>query len=238
MFKYNKIDEFTNSTIPFVMIQTEYCPGGDLDIFINKKHYELEDDLVIHFVDLLIESIFVLHERGIIHRDIKTQNIFLFENEKNLKIGDFGFIKKIDEDSMTSFCGTKNYLPPEIKVGGRYKISADIWSLGIVLFQLITRLPEITLGDIKENIQKDSDFLKKSEVGSFLNYKMLEEFFPHEPELAEMCISCLKVNPSERPTIHYLKRMMWNLKKRNIIKLSTFFDMRFIKLDFIMLTNL
>jgi serine/threonine protein kinase len=225
MFKYNKIDEFTNSTIPFVMIQTEYCPGGDLDIFINKN--KLDDNLVIRFIDLLIESIYILHERGIIHRDIKTKNIFLFDDDKNLKIGDFGFIKKIDEDFMSTFCGSLNYLPPEIKVGGRYKISADIWSLGIVFFQLITRLPEITLGDIKENIQKDSDFLKKSEVGSFLNYKKLEEFFPHEPELAEMCISCLKINPLERPTIHYLKRMMWKLKNRNIIKLSTFFDMRF-----------
>jgi hypothetical protein len=72
-------------------------------------------------------------------------------------------------------------------------------------------------------------YLKKSKFDAIVDSKMLEEFFPNEPELAEMCISCLKINPSERPTIHYLKRMMWNLKKRNIIKLSTFFDLRFNK---------
>jgi serine/threonine protein kinase len=65
MFKYNKIDEFTNSTIPFVMIQTEYCLGGDLDIFINKNKHV--DDLFIRFIDILIESIYILHERGFIH---------------------------------------------------------------------------------------------------------------------------------------------------------------------------
>jgi serine/threonine protein kinase len=195
MLKCNKVDEFTNSMIPVVMIQTEYCPGGDLEDFINQKYYELNDNLVIRFIDLLIESISILHKRGIIHRDIKTKNIFLFDDNKNLKIGDFGFTKQIDEASMSTYCGTLIYLPPEIFNGERYKISSDIWSLGIVLFQLITRQSENGVGYLRENIQKDSDFLKKSKFDAIVDYKKLEEFFPHEPELAEICISCLKINP-------------------------------------------
>jgi serine/threonine protein kinase len=125
----------------------------------------------------LIESISILHERGIIHRDIKTKNIFLFDDNKNLKIGDFGFTKQIDDASMSTYCGILIYLPSEISNGERYKISSDIWSLGIVLFQLITQQSENGFGYLRENIQKDSDFLKKSKVDSIVDYKKLEEFF-------------------------------------------------------------
>jgi serine/threonine protein kinase len=92
-----------------------------------------------------------------------------------LNIGDFGFIKKIDEEFMSTYCGSPNYIPPEIKVGGIY---LPTFSLGIVLFPLITRLHEITLGDIKGDIQKDADFLKNSKVSSFRDLQKVRRVFP------------------------------------------------------------
>jgi NIMA (never in mitosis gene a)-related kinase len=80
-----------------------------------------------------------MHSKNILHRDIKTQNIFISKGNV-LKIGDFGISKELqtlNEKAMTSV-GTPYFMPPEVCLGKPYDSKADVWAIGIILYELIT----------------------------------------------------------------------------------------------------
>ena len=96
-----------------------------------------------------------LHEQGVIHRDVKLENILLDESYKIIKIIDFGFsIRFNGEKKLNVFCGTPSYMAPEIcKKSEYYGKPADIWSLGIVLYVLLfSRFPFKGIIFYKKNI--------------------------------------------------------------------------------------
>ncbi len=80
-----------------------------------------------------------MHSKNIMHRDIKTQNIFITQNDI-LKIGDFGISKQVETINpmaMTA-CGTPYFMPPEVCQGKPYDSKADVWAVGVILYELIT----------------------------------------------------------------------------------------------------
>ena len=83
-------------------------------------------------------SLLALHSKQILHRDIKTQNIFIKEGV--LKLGDFGISKALaSEDQMAQTkCGTPYFMPPEVCKGCPYDAKADVWALGVIIYELIT----------------------------------------------------------------------------------------------------
>jgi len=88
-------------------------------------------------------QVIIILFRKIIHRDLKTANIFLTK-DRQVKIGDFGISKTLDKTQLaaTSMIGTPYYLSPEMVEGKPYSFKADIWALGIILYQLCSyRLP-------------------------------------------------------------------------------------------------
>lgn len=78
-----------------------------------------------------------LHKKSILHRDIKTENI-LIGKDNEVKIADFG-ISKIASQYTNTFCGTPYYISPEIINRLPYSVKTDVWSLGVVLYELCTR---------------------------------------------------------------------------------------------------
>ena len=85
----------------------------------------------------MLDAMCLAEKRGIIHRDIKPANI-LFKNGR-VKIADWGFSRLLEEGETTcSFIGSPAYMAPEILKGEKYTIKADIWSLGVVLFETLT----------------------------------------------------------------------------------------------------
>ena len=80
-----------------------------------------------------------IHKKKIIHRDLKPANIFL-TRDKKLKIGDFGIAKGLDKTSglASTFVGTAIYIAPEIHGGDKYNMMADMWSLGVIFFEIIS----------------------------------------------------------------------------------------------------
>ncbi|XP_056376644.1 serine/threonine-protein kinase Nek11 isoform X1 [Hyla sarda] len=120
-------------------IVTEYCEGSDLDCKIqeikNSGGIIPEDEVTEWFIQLLL-GVQYMHERRILHRDLKAKNIFLKSNL--LKIGDFGVSRLLmgSCDLATTFTGTPYYMSPEALKHQGYNSKSDIWSLGCILHEM------------------------------------------------------------------------------------------------------
>lgn len=130
-------------------IYMEYANLGALDNLIGeckKEGREIAQGEIFDFLCDIMLALFALNRKGMMHRDIKSENILLAEEEVNgakrkiAKLSDLGISRQIDGvvGSMTA-CGTPYYVSPEVAAGQeRYDYNADIWSLGVVLYELIT----------------------------------------------------------------------------------------------------
>ena len=105
----------------------------------------------------LCQALEICHKKGIIHRDIKDENIYISDGGLS-KLGDFGIAMKLSRGGWTaSMHGTPHYMAPEVYRGENYGLAVDIYSLGIVLYRLMNhgRLPHLTA--YPEAIQPDED---------------------------------------------------------------------------------
>lgn len=119
----------------------EYAENGTLSDWImfqrtkNYKNYKVDPEQILLWMTELFLGLFITHEKNLIHRDIKSDNLFLCK-DNILKIGDLGIAKAIEKAAYT-VCGTHHYMAPEIHKKGEYDMKADIWAAGIVLYELI-----------------------------------------------------------------------------------------------------
>ena len=122
-------------------ILMEYCDGGDLYQYLEKnkkKKIKLKEKTIWQiFIQMLI-GLNSIHKKKILHRDIKSQNIFLTKN-LDIKIGDLGVSKKLIQTNFAkTFIGTPYYLSPEICEDKPYNDKSDVWALGCILYELCT----------------------------------------------------------------------------------------------------
>ncbi|OFW56866.1 MAG: hypothetical protein A2W01_01995 [Candidatus Solincola sediminis] len=119
-------------------IVMEYLEGKTLRQILNERIFSPEELLSI--APMMSEALQYAHERGVIHRDIKPDNIFVLENG-NIKVADFGIAKmlKVSDKSHTGvIMGTPNYIAPELVKGIPYDHRVDIFSLGVTMYELLT----------------------------------------------------------------------------------------------------
>lgn len=119
-----------------VWLVLELCAGGELyDHLLSKKR--LTEDEAQKIFAQICGAVAYIHSRGIVHRDLKLENIFL-DRKGNAKLGDFGFTRENDKSLLSTWCGSLLYCAPEIVRGDKYSGEAvDIWSLGIILYTLL-----------------------------------------------------------------------------------------------------
>lgn len=118
-----------------IYIIMEFCDSGDLRTLLRKPIKELYTQF---FFSQLVNGLKFLDKHNIVHRDIKPRNILLTNQRRVLKIADFGFAKRSNEASLyDTICGSPMYMAPEIMNKNKYNKQTDLWSIGIMLYEML-----------------------------------------------------------------------------------------------------
>lgn len=173
-------------------IVTEMCERGDLAHMLEKlrkgKKY-LSEKLVVKLFRQICNALKYCHEKGIIHRDVKSSNIFI-GNDNVLKLGDFGISCRVRKDDLhQTQIGSPIIASPEIFRGNQYDFKTDVWSAGCVLYEMMMRkLP-----------------FEGSNIIELMNNVVSGSFEPvssrYSEDLRNLVSVMLEKDPSKRPTI-------------------------------------
>ena len=168
-----------------ISILLEYAENGSLYSLIQDENGFSEHKAYKYFIQI-VNAVYFLHQNNIIHRDIKPENILIGENDL-LKLCDFGWAKELTVNNRSTFCGTVEYMAPEIVGSEKYDCSVDVWSLGILLYELL---------------MGHSPFKSKKAKNSMINIKKHDLVFRKDKKLSKDCINLIKglleVNPLNR----------------------------------------
>lgn len=173
----------------------DYCAGGSVRTLLRAGVFE--ERYIALVVREVLLALLAVHKLGVIHRDIKAANI-LITNEGNVQLCDFGVAAQLTSNAVkrTTMAGTPFWMAPEvIREGAQYNMKADIWSLGITIYEIVTGNPPY------------------AEKGSSWAMAMIEKLTPPRlegreyPQALKECIAlCLDENPDERPSAEELLR--------------------------------
>ncbi|KAJ8013714.1 hypothetical protein DPEC_G00032650 [Dallia pectoralis] len=194
----------------------DFLRGGDLFTRLSKEVMFTEEDVKFYLAELAL-ALDHLHSLGIIYRDLKPENILLDE-EGHIKITDFGLSKEaIDHDKRAySFCGTIEYMAPEVVNRRGHTQSADWWSFGVLMFEMLTGSLPFQGKDRKETMA----LILKAKLG-------MPQFL--SPEVQSLIRALFKRNPSNRlgagpdgveeiKRHHFFANIDWNTLYRREIK--------------------
>ena len=198
----------TFSTENYLVLVMELCSGGDLLSYVRKRRKVPEELAKITFRQI-IDGLKYCHSKGIIHCDIKLENILLDEYG-HVKIGDFGVSKKVDKGKwLIGKCGTPIYIAPEVldDAEGYEGEKIDIWSAGVLLYAMV-------YGDFPFKANNIPELEKVILAGK---YKLTSAV---SSELNDLLMRVLKSDPSERVTIPELLTHPWI---QNINPMQTIF---------------
>ena len=180
----------------FLYIVMAFCEGGDMysRLKAQKGTYLEERQIVEWFVQIAM-ALQYLHDRHILHRDLKTQNIFLTKS-KIIKVGDLGIAKVLENasDMATTLIGTPYYMSPELFSNKPYSYKSDVWALGCCLYEMCTLKHAFNAKDMNS-----------------LVYKILKGKLPAMPkiysdDLCDIIRSMLGQDPEKRPSVARLLR--------------------------------
>jgi serine/threonine protein kinase len=179
-----------------ILLILEYCPGGDLFEVLLDCGYLSYDDALNAFQQL-VYALYFCHRQGVAHRDLKLENILL-DAKGRLKLADFGMASLMTPGSLLeTACGSPNYCAPEVLAGGLYNgARSDTWSLGIILYAMVT-------GGLPFDDDNFSRLLAKIRAGA---YHMPEAV---DPQIASLISAMLRVNPEERITLADIMASPW-----------------------------
>ncbi|XP_062454197.1 RAC-beta serine/threonine-protein kinase isoform X1 [Rhea pennata] len=172
----------TNDRLCFVM---EYANGGELFFHLSRERVFTEDRARFYGAEI-VSALEYLHSRDVVYRDIKLENLML-DKDGHIKITDFGLCKEgiTDGATMKTFCGTPEYLAPEVLEDNDYGRAVDWWGLGVVMYEMMCgRLP----------------FYNQDHERLFELILMEEIRFPRtlSPEAKSLLAGLLKKDPKQR----------------------------------------
>lgn len=159
----------------------EYAPGGSLFQMLRRHGKIDEEEAKSIFVEMA-RALDYAHQQGVVHRDVKPENILMCEDGTS-KLADFGWCAELDGKNRKTFCGTWDYLSPEMVESEDYDHSVDVWAVGVLLYEMLVGRPP---------------FSNASEKGCLTRIMRVDLQMPDElPELARDLISKLLVKKPE-----------------------------------------
>lgn len=173
-------------------IVMEFCSGGDLLQRIRQqKDVLFSEDVILKWFTQMCLGTKHIHDKRVLHRDIKSKNIFLTDNG-TVKVGDFGSACTLNSGKAfaQTYVGTPYYVSPEIWDNKPYNNKSDVWSLGCVLYELCTLQNPFQARSWKSLILKVCRG----------TYAPLPSHFPYE--LHYLIKHMFKTNPRDRPSVH------------------------------------
>ena len=131
-------DVFENEK--FIYIIMEYCPGGDLFSYIEKRNFKLKEERAAEIIHKLSTAVYFLHQYGIVHRDLKPENILMMDQTDNadIRLIDFGLGKMLGPgEKCDDPFGTFSYVAPEVLEEKPYDFKVDLFAIGIITYLLV-----------------------------------------------------------------------------------------------------
>lgn len=193
-------DFFTEPSTYYLVM--ERMSGGELfDRIVAKAYYNEKE--ARDTCKIILEAVQFCHRNNVAHRDLKPENLLLLSqsDDSEVKIADFGFAKKVFKPkSLTTQCGTPGYVAPEILEGTPYDETADMWSVGVILYILLGGYPPF----IESN---QRDLFRKIRKGE---YEFHEEYWGTVSlEAKNLISSLLTVDPIKRLTADQALENSW-----------------------------
>lgn len=177
-------------------IAMELVHGGSLRALMNRTPDRDHARKVLAALTDAARGLAYAHDQGIVHRDVKPANILVTRSGK-AKVADFGLARSIDQSSMTAtgmVVGTVSYMSPEQAMGKRATNASDVYSMGILLYEVATGA---------------APFESDNAIGFIYQHVEVEPARPvvrepYPPELGQLALACLKKDPAERPTMAHV----------------------------------
>ncbi|KAK2953519.1 putative G2-specific protein kinase nimA [Blattamonas nauphoetae] len=186
-------------------IVMDYADSGDLYQRIQKqKNTLMKEDVILNYFVQICLAMKHVHDRKILHRDLKTQNIFLTSGNV-VKLGDFGIARILSNtgELAKTAIGTPYYLSPEICEDRPYDMKSDIWSLGCVLYELTTLKHAFDANNMKGLVMK---ILRGS-------YPPINS--QYSPDLKNLIAQMFNRNPKQRPSVNQILLMPFIQRRIN-----------------------
>lgn len=177
----------------------DFINGGEL--FHRLEEMEVLDEAETkHYTAELCMALIHLHKHGIVYRDLKPENV-LIDRTGNVKMTDFGLSKQLagEDEQTNTFCGTPDYLAPEILLGKGYGVGVDWWSLGVLVYEMLGGMTPFSSEDPDNQNETYQNILNQD-----------PEFMPSMPsDACDFIEQCLKKDPSQRITDDQIQSHPW-----------------------------
>lgn len=182
-----------------IYILLEYVSRGNMYEMIALRGKGLEEKKAAKYIYQVLKAIKYLHSLNIAHRDIKPENVLISLGD-NVKLVDFGYAIEMKHGHSTDVVGTLDYLPPEMVKGHTHGLSADIWSIGVLIYELV-----IGISPFEGYLEKGTR--EKIAKGKYE--------FPNDSgqrpskEVKDLIGMVLQLNPKDRPTASEIMKHKW-----------------------------
>eukprot|EP01119_Soliformovum_irregulare_P002953 TRINITY_DN1320_c0_g1_i1.p1 TRINITY_DN1320_c0_g1~~TRINITY_DN1320_c0_g1_i1.p1 ORF type:complete len:915 (+),score=278.57 TRINITY_DN1320_c0_g1_i1:57-2801(+) len=202
MMKSDHVVHFFGASLePKISMIMEYCNQKSMNHVLHRKDLTFTWDLSLNFILNTISGLHYLHMQNILHRDMKSLNLLVHRigDQWSVKLADFGMARfDGSSSSLGKICGTYSYLAPEITLGGRFTEKADIFSTGIILWEIIYRT---IIGEYSPPYSEYPELALDFQIALRVSESALRPTIPENcPEsLRKVTEACWQGNPEARP---------------------------------------